>query len=115
MGDLVGAILERKRGDTAPDAISVIDPATGGPRDITGYVYVLTLHELPDPTDEPAAATINGVITSATGGTVEFLWTEEQADRVPALYYYDIQQTDETGRIKTIAKSRYRFWQDITK
>lgn len=118
--DLAGACIARKRGDTAPDKIFVKDPDDPTlPLDITGFSYILTVNTEQDP--DPAApigtelVTIAGTITDAPNGVVEFLWTPANADQVVDDYFYDIQQTDTSGKILTIAKNEYKFQQDITK
>jgi hypothetical protein len=121
--DLAGDCIARKRGDTAPDKIFVTDPEdpAQGPLDITGFSFRMTVNTEQDP--EPVGPPIIGVelvsiagtITNPTGGEVEFPWSAGEADQVPEDYFYDIQQTDTTGRILTIAKERYQFQQDVTK
>lgn len=114
MSELVGAELERKRGDTAPDVVNVT-VADG----IAGFSYRMTVNTKRNPstTVGEELVTIDGVITAsdAEGGTVEFPWTAGDADQAPGLYWYDIEQTDAAGKIKTIAKNKYKFWQDISK
>lgn len=118
MGELVGEILERKRGDTAPDVLNVTDEENGGAAlDITGFSYTLTVNSEKDP--EAGIGTelvqVGGTITDAPNGRVEFLWTVGDADQEPGVYWYDIEQVDASGRIKTIAKNKYVIFQDITK
>lgn len=116
MAEKEGAVLDRKRGDTAPDVILVTDPENGGPLDISGFAYVLTLNVERNPPDaSQQIVTITGSITNPTGGRVEFPWSPTDADQTPAKYWYDIQQTDASGRVKTIAKNAYVIYQDITK
>jgi hypothetical protein len=116
MSEITGQELERKRGDTAPDVLLVMDPNNPTlPLNITGFSYLLTLNTLKSPPDDTTqlaqiAGTVNGI-----GGRVEFLWTAPQADQAVGKYWYDIQQTDSAGRIKTLAKNKYTFFQDITK
>lgn len=112
MSDLIGAALERKRGDTAPDKVRV-DFAGG----IAGFSYKMTVNTLKAPPDNTTQRMQSiGVVTSdLLGGDVIFPWVPGDADQVPGKYYYDIQQTDTAGKIKTIAKNVYVFFQDITK
>ena len=121
--DLAGACIARKRGDTAPDKITVLDPeaAAGTPLDVTGFSFKLTVNteQDPDPVGPPIVGTelvsIVGTLIDAPNGIVEFPWTPGQADQVPEEYFYDIEQTDTAGKILTIAKERYIFQQDVTK
>ena len=122
MSDVTGEIITRKRGDTAPDKITVIDSesATSAPLDNTGFQYKLTVNTEKDP--EPVGPPIVGnelfSLTGAVGGadgTVVFPITVGDADQEPGRYWYDIQQTDTAGKIKTIAKNEYVFEMDVTK
>jgi hypothetical protein len=116
MAELVGEVLDRKRGDTAPDVVLVLDPETGGPLNITGFEYVLTVNTERNPVDDSAQLVeIVGSLTAPLAGRVEFAWSPTNADQVPGRYWYDIEQTDTAGRVKTIAKNQYRIHQDITK
>lgn len=113
--ELAGAEISRKRGDTAPDKVTLTDPETGGLLDNSGFAYTLTINVKRNPGPSDAAlVTITG-IPGGANGEVEFPWTAMQADQAIGGYWYDIQQTDGSGRIKTIAKNRYIFHQDITK
>lgn len=122
--ELVGEVLCRKRGDTAPDKISILDPESAttpkAPLDITGFSYVMTVNTEKDPEVGPPVvgnelASVAGVITDAANGVVEFQWSAGDADQTPDTYWYDIQQTDAAGFIKTIAKNQYIFFQDVSK
>ncbi len=118
--DLQGVCIARKRGDTAPDKIFVKDPSDPTlPLDITGFAFKMTVNTEQDPDPGPPIGTelvtINGTITDAPGGEVEFPWTPGDADQVPDDYFYDIQQTDAAAKILTIAKNEYKIQQDITK
>ena len=106
--------IERVRGDTYPFVLSIQD-AAGAPIDVTGFSFLLTV----DPSDEPADATNNlfqlvGAIIDAANGKVQFTPTTLDADHVGE-FFHDVQQTDGTGAIRTIAKGPYNLSQDITK
>ena len=107
MSELIGDVLERKRGDTAPDKITVI--LDGG---IDLFSYKMTLNRERNPEDDTAQLSEHtGVVVSTlTGGTVTFPWDATQADQEPDKYWYDIQQTDANGKILTIAKNKYIFY-----
>ena len=122
--DRAGACIARKRGDTAPDKITVLDPeaaVAGTPLDVTGFSYQLTVNteEDPDPVGPPIVGvelvTIAGTLVDAPNGVIEFPWSPTEADQTPDDYFYDIQQTDTAGKILTIAKEQYIFQQDLTK
>ena len=122
--DFAGICIARKRGDTAPDKITVLDPEAvtpGTPLDVTGFGFKLTVNteQDPDPVGPPIIGTelvsIIGSLVDAPNGVVEFPWSTADADQVPDDYFYDIEQTDTAGKILTIAKEQYRFQQDVTK
>src|SRR3990172_1864994 len=104
MAEIEGAVIERKRGDTAPDVIIVLDE-NGVPRDITGYAYTFTINQEKNPADiTQQLVQIAGQLTQPLVGRVEFPWTPVDADQVPGKYWYDVQQVDGAGKKKTIAK-----------
>ena len=120
--DFAGICIARKRGDTAPDKITVLDPEAatpGTPLDVTGFAFKLTVNTEQDPDPGPPIGTelvsINGTLTDPVNGVVEFPWSAGEADQDPEEYFYDIEQTDVAGKILTIAKERYIFQQDVTK
>lgn len=120
--DFAGICIARKRGDTAPDKITILDPEAatpGTPLDVTGFGFKLTVNTEQDPDPAPPIGielvSIIGSLIDAPNGVVEFPWTAVQADQVPEEYFYDIEQTDVAGKILTIAKERYIFQQDVTK
>ena len=107
--------IKRKRGDTYGNEFQVISETTGLPIDISGYSFVLTV----DPQDDPAGSGNNvfqltGTITDAANGLVEFAPNATQADNLGS-WFYDVQMTDGSGRIRTILDGRYIVVQDITK
>jgi len=113
MADLIGIVIERKRGDDAPDEITL-------PFDNTGFSYILTINTEKDP--EPTGPPIIGVeLVSSVGaiggadGTVLFPFAPADADQEAGSYWYDIQQTDPAGKKKTIAKNQYIYHMDISK
>jgi hypothetical protein len=107
--------ITRYRGDTAADEITVVNSA-GTAVDITGFTFVMTVSTLENPPDNSSELyNIVGVLTAPAAGQVEFVPTALNADQKPYDYYYDIQMTDGAGRIKTIAKGKYTYTQDISK
>ena len=120
--DFAGICIARKRGDTAPDKITVLDPEAatpGTPLDVTGFAFKLTVNTEQDPDPTPPIGvelvSITGTLIDPVNGVVEFPWSSGEADQVPEEYFYDIEQTDVAGKILTIAKERYIFQQDVTK
>jgi len=105
----------RARGDTFPWTFTILDSA-GAAVDITGFSFLLTV----DPQEDPPDATGNlfqlvGTIPLGTDGVVRFSMTALEADQEPNEYFFDLQMTDGTGKIRTIAKGPFEFHQDITK
>lgn len=117
MSDLIGNVIQRARGDTVPDVIVVIDQATGLPlASINTYQFTLTINSARNPTDDSTQKVqIVGTVIDAPAGKVQFAWDDAAADQTPGVYWYDIQQKDPGDKIKTIAKNKYVFVQDITK
>lgn len=115
LADPVEINLCRRRGDTFADEFTLAD-SNGAAIDITGFSFLLTV----DPSEAPADAMDNlfqlsGVITDGPNGVVEFAPTAMQADQTPGTYFYDIQQTNGGGVIRTIIRGEYVIEQDITK
>lgn len=107
--------ITRHRGDTAADLIT-IQTSAGVAIDITGYAFILTVNSEENPPDVATELySLTGTILDAAAGTVEFVPTAMQADQKPHEYYFDIQMTDDVGRIKTIDKGSYTYVQDISK
>lgn len=114
------ATLARMRGDTCPHEFTLVDD-TATPIDITGYgaieMSIDTAQNPPGSGVSPTnVAIITATVTAALSGEFEFEPTALDADQDPLTpYFYDIQLTDPGGRTCTLAKGRYRFYQDITK
>ena len=109
------ARVTRYRGDTSADQFIITD-SDGTEINISGYTFKLTISSKQAPSStEGLLATVSGVIASAAGGLVEFVFSTAQADQTPGVYYYDVQMIDTNNRIQTLAKDYYEFTQDITK
>lgn len=103
------------RGDSDAKGFIIQDSA-GVAVDITGFSFKLTVSLDKDPTDQVNEQfTIVGVIGVAADGTVSFAPTIANTDITPGIYFYDIEQTDVSSRIKTVIKGRVKIIQDITK
>jgi hypothetical protein len=105
----------RTRGDTFPIDV-LIKQADGTPLNITGASFLLTVDPAPDPIS-PADNIFQlvGVITDGPGGAVRFTLSALQADQVPNTYFYDLQMTDASTAIRTVARGAFSFDQDVTK
>lgn len=107
--------IVRYRGDTIPDEFTVNDP-NGSPQNITGATFVMTLDKRKAPPDATSVVvTINGTVTSGSGGIVQFDWSALDADQEPGTYWFDIEMTDSLGVVQTLTVGKYTFIQDITK
>lgn len=102
------------RGDTTPWTHTITFNAAAV--NITGYTYKLTVDPSKNPTDALANLfTLVGVVTDGPNGIVQFEMSAVQSDQTPKDYYFDIEQTDGSGKIRTIAKGVFTFEQDISK
>ena len=105
----------RTRADTYPFTITFTDE-NGAAIDITGFTYLLTV----DPDSAPADATNNlfqntPVVTDGPNGVITVTLTPSEADQAPGVYFYDLQQTDTGGAVRTVLKGQWEVVQDITK
>ncbi len=107
--------IERTRGDTNPDICTITNARTRVVVNLAGCSFKLTVSSVSNPTDTSTQLyQIDGVITDAVNGVVEFAPTVDQVDRV-GYYYYDIQMIDSYSKIITLTKDSYVYKQDITK
>jgi hypothetical protein len=101
--------ISRVRGDTYADAFAISDASLGGPVDITGSTFKLTLDTLQSPVGVLTQIyQLTGTITNAPLGKVEFAPTALQAART-GYYFYVIQMTDGQGRIRTLSVGAYQY------
>ncbi len=104
----------RKRGDDYTFILTIKDSA-GVVIDITGFSFLLTIDPAQFPTgNSNNIAQLTGIIVSGSAGTVRF---EPTSASVVSLgnFYYDVQQTDGAGKVRTILIGRWDIEQDITK
>lgn len=129
MADVTTTKICRYRGDT--DAIVAIlrDKETGEIMDLTGYAnFTLTVTSVENPTDDTTTVfKLAGDTTDANNlvnGKVVFNYTTLQDAAgtgiaietiVAGNYFYDIQQTDAIGGVKTVAKGEFELLEDNTK
>lgn len=108
--------ITRTRGDTYADEFEIKSQTTGLVINITGHTFLLTVDTMQAPTDSSTNLyQLVGNITDAAAGLVEFAPTAVQADVVPGRYWFDVEMTDDQGRIRTIDSGKYTYVQDITK
>ena len=106
--------LERTRGDTYPFTFVLAD-IDGAPVNIAGGSFVMTVDSLESPTDDTTHIfQLNGIITDGLAGEVTFTLTTDNADNVGE-FFYDIQQIDFAGFLRTVVRGEFLLTQDITK
>ena len=103
------------RGDTTPWTFTFFKDDGITPEPITGFTYLLTV----DPLEEPPDALGNlfqlvGTVIDGPNGVVQFRLTALQADNLGD-FFFDLEQTDGAGDIRTVVKGAWEFKQDITK
>lgn len=103
------------RGDSDAKGF-VIEDSAGVAVDITGFSFKLTVNSDKAPPDQVNEQfSITGVLTDAPNGKVSFAPSVTDTDITPQTYFYDIEQTDGGGAIKTLILAKALIVQDITK
>jgi len=103
------------RGDSTPWTFTIKD-SSGSAVNITGYSFLLTVDPSATPVDDIANLfQLVGTIIDGPNGIVQFQMSTAQSNQTPADYYFDLQQTDGSSNIRTIAKGKFTISQDITK
>ena len=106
--------IRRRRGDTVAIPFEVVD-STGAVEDITGASFKLTVNSEEFPTDISNQVFQSiGTITDALNGLVDFPVSPTDADNLGD-FYYDVQMTDASTKLATLAAGRFIMTQDITK
>ena len=109
------------RGDTKPRIVTLRektnDDTLGAVIDITSCSFIMTVDPKKNPTDNVNNLfQIVGVISGdPLLGKVVFAPAVGDTDQAIATYYYDIQMTDASGYISTIALDKFKIIQEITK
>lgn len=103
------------RGDSDPKGFEVQNSDETA-KDVTGFSFKLTVSSDKAPPDQSTEQfTIVGVLVDATNGLISFAPTVVNTDITPDVYFYDIEQTDGSGAIKTLVVAKCLIVQDITK
>ena len=103
------------RGDSDPKGFEVQNSDETA-KDVTGFSFKLTVNSDKAPPDQDDEQfTIVGVLEDATNGLISFAPTVVDTDITPDIYFYDIEQTDVSGAIKTLVVAKCTIFQDITK
>lgn len=104
------------RGDTTPWTFTIKEGTPLAAVNITGFSFVLTVDTSKTPTSSVNNLfSLTGTLTDPVNGVVQFVMTVAQADQLPDIYFHDLQMTDGVGALRTIAKGKYEFKQDISK
>lgn len=107
--------IEWGRGDSDFKKFQVLQ-SDGSPDDITGRTYRLTTSESAQPHDvDTPIFTLTGIITDAPNGIVEFAPTPTDTDIEHRTLYYDIEETDGGGRVKTLLIGTCLITADISR
>ena len=106
--------IERKRGDTYADEFVVTDKRTWEPANLAGCTCLLTLDSRSAPDDSSTQVYQLVATVRPTEGVIEAAPSASQADQV-GTFYFDLQLTDATGKVRTIASGTYIYIQDRTK
>ena len=105
------------RGDSYPILLTLKSDTVA--INLTGYAFILTVDSIQNPPDDKTKKfSVVGVVdpdqTVNTGKfTLKPTTTDTNIDS--GTYYYDLQMTDPSGNIRTIAKDKWKMVQDITK
>jgi len=97
------------RGDHKPFRLTVLDK-DGNPVNVAGWQFKFSFANRPG---ETPVHQVSGVIEDAPNGRVLFELTPTETAEAGA-YYFDVQATTASGRIRTIASGRLIIKQDIT-
>lgn len=99
------------RGDDTPMAFRMQE--AGVDLTIAGFTYLLSVDTREEPDDVATQLfQLTGVEVSPL---VTFSPTTSNTDLTPDDYFFDIQETNTAGKLRTVAKGKFTVSQDITK
>lgn len=97
------------QGDELPWTFTIRN-SSGQPVDLTGYTIDLTVDELEDPDGVTTQVfNLNGTVTNASGGVVEFALSSLEAETAVGRYYYKLFVTNALGQLYVGAAGRFIF------
>jgi hypothetical protein len=118
----VNCDLQRRRGDTWPLAIQLLQAGTTDPlipAGIAGYTFKLAVDTEKEPGGSVSSVTNvferAGTITDAPLNKVEFALSDSEANLIPGQYYYEIEMTDTSSDRRTLMYGKWIVKQDIAK
>lgn len=107
------------RGDDQPLLVTILD-YLGAPFNATGATFLFTVKASPDDAQTDAkfsrASPVgNGIdIASASAGQVTVNFIPTNTVNLGGWYYYDLQMTEQTGKIRTLRSGRFFVRKDIS-
>jgi hypothetical protein len=108
-------VINRYRFDTYRIHITLTDPISGAPLNLTSCSAVLTINSLQNPPDNTTqVAQLTGTVT-AGAGTIDFPVDPTTSQKPAATYFYDIKLTDATGTERCLVSGEYRLFESVTK
>lgn len=107
------------RGDDQPLLVTILD-YLGAPFNATGATFIFTVKASPDDAQADAkfsrASPASGGIDTASAGsgqvTVNFI--PANTANLGGWYYYDLQMTEQTGKIRTLRSGKFFVRKDIS-
>lgn len=109
------ADIFRKRGDTYPIQFKLLDKETELAFILSQYTFIMTVDPDRNPeTDVNNIFSLAGVLVDPSEGLLEFRPAEIDVDHV-GRFWYDVEMTDNEGKVRTIIKAKFQLGQDITK
>jgi hypothetical protein len=105
--------IQRRRGNTHKDLLTIISSSTSLPVDITGCGFVMnvTTDKAPASLGTNLLYSLTGTIVApATNGQVTFTPTLSQATQAEGTYYYEVIMTDAQGLTETVALDKYVYY-----
>lgn len=100
--------LKFNREDSFPFQFVLTDEDSGAALDLTGSTFLFTAADTPD-LDGGGAQLFQLTENNTPGvaGVVEFLPSQANMDQPQATYFYDLEWTDGSGRVRTVAKGKF--------
>lgn len=113
----MAAEINMYRGDSYPITFTLKDGASGDLIDLTSSSFILTVSTAENPVDDTTKLfdCIGLLDADPTTGKVSFTPTTTDTDIARKKYYYDVQQTDSVGNIRTVVKDVFNILMDVTK
>jgi hypothetical protein len=117
------AQLDIRRGDDITMSWELKDPDTLNPIDLTGYTFAMKVRRAYDRSVILTFAIdmtdpVNGLFTSSVTATDTAALTEcnfiNEGQEKGRIGVWDLEQTDPTGKVQTIAGGEAWLWKDVT-